>query len=409
MPDDSQYKLVFTGRILDGFNIGDVKTQLAGLLKSDSKKIEQLFAEAPVALKKNIDYPAASKYKEALRAAGAACEIERASKNAEAIKPPPLMPPPAPSRFPAADADTALLGARIRPGRIWYVIAVLMIIVPTVFAGIKITVAIFSHLASGIEFSAPGATAVTIPEPDKYIIWYTTYDGRYQRRDIPADIEIALYDQTAKRHLDVRPPSWQSRETVANVERQAIAEVVIDRAGIYTIEVNGDFPESDLIIRRSLGSGFFTNFVIPVLLCLAGFVVGLTTVIAVLVKRSNMTASSRPPALSYKEERQWAMFSHLGAFTAFFIPFGNIIVPLVIWQIKKNESSFVVQHSKASLNFQISLMIYSLAAALLVLIIIGIFLLLGLFIFNIIAVIIAGVKANEGQNYRYPLAIPFFK
>jgi uncharacterized Tic20 family protein len=55
------------------------------------------------------------------------------------------------------------------------------------------------------------------------------------------------------------------------------------------------------------------------------------------------------------------------------------------------------------------LMIYSIASALLVLIIIGVFLLIGLFVFNIIAVIIAGVRANEGGHYRYPMAIRFFK
>jgi uncharacterized Tic20 family protein len=407
MSDEPQYKIVFTGRILDGFNIGDVKKRLFELLKSDRKKIEQIFAEAPVTLKKNIDYPTASKYKEALRAAGAACEIQRAGRDPGAVKPP-AMPPAARGRFAAGDADTAPPGARIRPGKIWYVIAALLIIVPPVFAGIRVTVAIFSHLASGIEFSAPGTTAVTIQEPDKYIIWYTTDDGRYQRRDIPGDIRIAVYDQNARRRLEVRPPGWQSRETVAGVERQSIAEVVIERAGIYTIEVNGDFPKSDLMMRRSLGSGVFTNIVIPVLIGLAGFFVGLTTAVVVLVRRSKMKADTRPQALSHKEERQWAMFSHFGTFAAFVIPFGNIIVPLVIWQIKKNESSYVVAHSKASLNFQISLMIYSLAATLLVLIIIGIFLLIGLFIFNLIVVIMAGVKANEGQYYRYPMAIRFF-
>ncbi|MBT8363541.1 MAG: DUF4870 domain-containing protein, partial [Deltaproteobacteria bacterium] len=71
--------------------------------------------------------------------------------------------------------------------------------------------------------------------------------------------------------------------------------------------------------------------------------------------------------------------------------------------------SFVVQHSKESLNFQFSLMIYYFAATLLVLIIIGFLLLAGLFIFNIIIVIIAGIKANDGENYRYPMAIRFFK
>jgi uncharacterized Tic20 family protein len=140
-----------------------------------------------------------------------------------------------------------------------------------------------------------------------------------------------------------------------------------------------------------------------------GFGAGLTLAIVVFVKRSQAKQHTYPAALSHNEERQWAMFSHLGTFAAFVIPFANIIAPLIIWQLKKGESAFVVQHSKESLNFQISLMIYSLASALLVLIFIGVLLLVGLFVFNIIAVVIAGVRANEGAYYKYPMAIKFFR
>ncbi len=64
---------------------------------------------------------------------------------------------------------------------------------------------------------------------------------------------------------------------------------------------------------------------------------------------------------------------------------------------------------KESLNFQISLMIYYIAATLLILIIIGFFLFIGLFIFNIIIVIMAGIKANDGKYYQYPMTIRFIK
>jgi len=194
-----------------------------------------------------------------------------------------------------------------------------------------------------------------------------------------------------------------------DVERQSIAEVFFDQAGVYAIEVNGDFPATDLILRRSLMAGFFKNFVIPILMFLTGTLVGLIMAIVVFIKRSNAKSSMRPAAMTRKEEGQWAMFSHLGTFSAFLIPFGNIIVPLVIWQVKKGESAFTVEHSKESLNFQISLMIYYIAATLLILIIIGFILLIGLFIFNIITVIIAGIKANEGQHYQYPMTIRFIK
>ena len=88
-----------------------------------------------------------------------------------------------------------------------------------------------------------------------------------------------------------------------------------------------------------------------------------------------------------------------------FVPLGNIIAPIVIWQMKKHESEFVVDQAKESLNFQITIMIYALISFLLFFIFIGIFLIFALVIFSLIVVIIAGLKANEGEYYRYPMCI----
>ena len=57
--------------------------------------------------------------------------------------------------------------------------------------------------------------------------------------------------------------------------------------------------------------------------------------------------------LKKAREKTWAMVCHLGAFSCFFIPMGNIVVPLIVWLIKKDESEFINEHGKQSLNFQI--------------------------------------------------------
>ena len=110
-----------------------------------------------------------------------------------------------------------------------------------------------------------------------------------------------------------------------------------------------------------------------------------------------------------RQERMWAMLCHLGTFSGFIIPFGHIIAPLVIWLIQKEEFPFVDDQGKESLNFQISMTIYYLVAGVLTLIFIGFLLLAGLVIFDIIIVIIASVKANDGEKFRYPLRIRFIK
>jgi uncharacterized Tic20 family protein len=114
-------------------------------------------------------------------------------------------------------------------------------------------------------------------------------------------------------------------------------------------------------------------------------------------------------AMEEKEARTWAMLCHLGALAGYIIPFGHIIAPLVIWLIKKDESPFVDDQGKESLNFQISITIYALAATLLTAIIVGFILLPAVVIFDLVMIIVAAVKANDGERYRYPLCIRFIK
>ncbi len=114
-------------------------------------------------------------------------------------------------------------------------------------------------------------------------------------------------------------------------------------------------------------------------------------------------------AMSEKDARTWAMLCHVGVFAGYIIPFGHILAPLIIWLIKKDESPFVDDQGKESLNFQISVSIYAVIAALLTLIAIGLILLIALLIFDVVMVIIATVRANSGERYRYPLCLRFIK
>lgn len=109
--------------------------------------------------------------------------------------------------------------------------------------------------------------------------------------------------------------------------------------------------------------------------------------------------------MDQKQERTWGMFCHLSALAAFIFPFGNIFGPLIVWLVKKDESPFVDDQGKESLNFQISFTIYCIIATVLAVIFIGIILLIALGIAFLILVIIAAVKANEGEEFRYPFII----
>ena len=113
--------------------------------------------------------------------------------------------------------------------------------------------------------------------------------------------------------------------------------------------------------------------------------------------------------ISEKQARTWAMVCHLSAFAGFIIPLGNIIAPLVIWLIKRAESPFIDDQGKEALNFQISMIIYAVISWIFVTIFIGYLLLFAVGIFDIVMVIMAALKANEGERFRYPLCIRFIK
>ena len=110
-----------------------------------------------------------------------------------------------------------------------------------------------------------------------------------------------------------------------------------------------------------------------------------------------------------RDECTWAMLSHFSALCMFIFPFGNILAPLIIWLIKKEEVPFVEDQAKEVLNFQISMTIYMIGSVILFLILIGIPIFIGLGIFNVIITIIAGIKANDGKAYRYPINLRLVK
>lgn len=104
--------------------------------------------------------------------------------------------------------------------------------------------------------------------------------------------------------------------------------------------------------------------------------------------------------------RSWCVACHLSALAGFVLPgFGHILGPLIVWLIKRGDATEIDAHGKEALNFQISMLLYDIVAAVLCLLLIGFALLAILHILNVVFVIIAAVKAGEGQTYRYPLTI----
>jgi uncharacterized Tic20 family protein len=121
-------------------------------------------------------------------------------------------------------------------------------------------------------------------------------------------------------------------------------------------------------------------------------------------------ASGGVPAVPSSEEKNWALAAHVGVFVAVWIAMG-FLAPLIIMLVKGNDSPFIRRHAVESLNFQISILIYGVAAFLLVLVTFG----LGAIIIvplaivvgiaYIVLIILATVKAANGEDYRYPFTL----
>jgi uncharacterized Tic20 family protein len=118
---------------------------------------------------------------------------------------------------------------------------------------------------------------------------------------------------------------------------------------------------------------------------------------------------SDPTGLPTQDERTWGMAAHLAALAGFIVPFGNIIGPLVVWLLRREHSAFVAAHAKEAMNFNITVALGALLCAVLLQLSIGVLLGAALVIFWLIMTIVAALKANEGERYRYPFTLRLVK
>jgi uncharacterized Tic20 family protein len=115
-------------------------------------------------------------------------------------------------------------------------------------------------------------------------------------------------------------------------------------------------------------------------------------------------AVAAPPAIS-AESKNWGTLSHLSAFVMF-IGIPSLVGPLVAWLIKKDDP-YVEFHAKEALNFNISFMIYGIAAAVSIILLIGLLLLPIVGVTWFVLAIRGSIKASAGEYYRYPFTLRF--
>jgi uncharacterized Tic20 family protein len=116
-----------------------------------------------------------------------------------------------------------------------------------------------------------------------------------------------------------------------------------------------------------------------------------------------------PPTVSIiTNVRTWNILCHASALLGVFFHFpGHLLGPLIVWLAKRDDSPEIDAHGKESLNFQISMLIYNVIAAVFCLVLVGFFFLAVLWVLNAVLVIVASIQASDGKFYRYPITIRF--
>lgn len=105
------------------------------------------------------------------------------------------------------------------------------------------------------------------------------------------------------------------------------------------------------------------------------------------------------------DERNWAALAHVSGFAGLFVPFGNVLGPLLVWLLKREESGFVDDSGREALNFQLTWTVLLLLAIGSVFVGVGLLLVPVLALAWVILIVLATVRASEGEVYDYPLTV----
>ncbi|HRZ98933.1 MAG TPA: DUF4870 domain-containing protein [Paludibacter sp.] len=121
----------------------------------------------------------------------------------------------------------------------------------------------------------------------------------------------------------------------------------------------------------------------------------------------NQTNTQKP--LFGLEENNYLMLMHLSQFAGWIVPFLGYAMPVIMWFLNKDTNANVDRHGKNIINFTISFLIYFGISTILVFLLIGIPILIALGIMGMVFIIMATIKAANGEEWKYPLTIEFIK
>ena len=150
-----------------------------------------------------------------------------------------------------------------------------------------------------------------------------------------------------------------------------------------------------------------------IFMLIGGWIAAVVGVVLLITTAAAGPATALDPAAPLhaptQQARQIAMFCHLAGFSGYFIPLGNVLLPLGLWLWKRELDPYIDEHGREALNFQLTMLAYLLIAFALVLILVGFLMLPLLFLFQVGTMIVGALRAHQGRPFRYPLTIRFLR
>lgn len=278
------------------------------------------------------------------------------------------------------------------------------------------------------RMQAPGEMEVETPAEGEYVIGYecrTVFRGvEYVSPERWPDFDLQVISVETGEDIGVQKAAGTTYQ-IEDHKGEIVGKVQIPSAGRYLVRARRTGEEGGPRVVLSFSRDPFMQLVVPGFTVVAGLVVGLAAAVlaallaAITFLRRMLSLSAPPPeeadlrkAVAEESQdahiRTWALLCHLSGLLIFGgLPFGNIIGPLAVWLLGREESALVDDQGREALNFQLSMMVYGLVASALVLVLIGLPLLFLLVALDVVLVTMAAVRAGNGELYRYPITIRF--
>jgi uncharacterized Tic20 family protein len=113
--------------------------------------------------------------------------------------------------------------------------------------------------------------------------------------------------------------------------------------------------------------------------------------------------------MNNQSDRNTATLLHLMGFLGLVFPLGNVVGPVILWLVKKDESPLIDKEGKKAINFQITMSIAMIISTLLIFIVVGLIFIVAIMILEFVAIITAAIRTSQGQEYNYPFSFEFLK